>query len=288
LNSVIFPATYFLIALELHLITWNKVMSRLRTGKFVLLAALWTVAGCYTKPAAPQQQTAQPEVKVAPATPIAKQKEELGKPAWDPQWDVIVETALPPELLSSRVAHDVKPFCPRFNAMSEVDRRAYWAYFFQALAGVEAGLIPTEDVRHTQPEVAIKDPVTKRMARSEGLLQLAYMDADRYGCDFDWDRDKQLAEKDPDKTILQPKNNLTCGVKILDRQLIDKRKPLVSRSSYWSTLQPGTESYRLFVKQMANVPSECRTSPLKEAKAKPAGGASRSVAAGTAAAAGTN
>jgi hypothetical protein len=241
-------------------------MTRSKIGTTVLLAVLWIAAGCYGKRAAqqPQQPAAQTEVKPAPPTPIAKQKEELGKPSWDPQWDVVVEKALPAEMLSSRVARDVRPFCPRFKTMSDADKRAYWAYFFQALAGVEAGLIPTEDVHH--PEIAIKDPVTKRPARSEGLLQLAYMDADRYGCDFDWESDRKLPEKDPARTILNPENNLLCGVKILDRQLIEKHKPLVSRASYWSTLQPGTESYRLFVKQMANVPDACRLPARKHVK----------------------
>ena len=117
---------------------------------------------------------------------------------------------------------------------------------------------PTTNVRHTEPEVAKKDTVTKRMVRSQGLLQLTFMDAQRYGCDFDWEKDKKLAEKDPDKTILQPKNNLMCGVKILNNQLIVQRKPLLSRSSYWSTLRPGGASYRVFAKQMKNVPEVCR------------------------------
>jgi hypothetical protein len=118
-------------------------------------------------------------------------------------------------------------------------------------------------VRHTEPEVAVKDTVTKRMVRSEGLLQLTYMDSDRYGCDFDWDKDKELAEKDPAKTILQPQNNLACGVKIMKTQLVEKHKPLVSSASYWSTLQPGTSSYRVFLKQMKNVPDVCRVAPSK-------------------------
>jgi hypothetical protein len=241
------------------------------------------MAGCNTRPVT-QPPPVQPMVKVAPPTPIAKTKEELGKPAWDPQWDVIVETSLPPEMLSPRVARAVRPFCPRFDSLSEVDKRAFWAYFFQALAGAEAGLVPTTDVRHTEPEVAVKDTVTKRMVRSEGLLQLTYMDADRYGCDFDWDTDKELREKDPAKTILQPKNNLLCGVKILDRQLIERRKPLASSSSYWSTLQPGTDSYRVFVKQMANVPEVCRVVPHSQVKTRVNGDEVRSISAGTAAA----
>jgi len=255
-------------------------MSRYPSTRLVWAAVLWLGSGCTTQPAE-THQSAQLQVKAAPATPIAVQKAELGKPTWDPAWDAIIEKALPPEMLSSIVARDVKPFCPRFNGMSEVDRRAYWAYFFQALAGVEAGLIPTEDVRHTQPEVAVKDPVTKRLARSEGLLQLAYMDADRYGCDFNWERDKQLAEKDPDRTILQPENNLICGIKILQAQLIEKGKPLVSRSSYWSTLQPGTAGHRAFLKQMTNVPEACRAAPLNQAKARVGKGATQSLTAAT-------
>jgi hypothetical protein len=237
-----------------------------RISRVVLLAIMWAATGCSVRPPAPQQ-SAQPAVKPAPPTPIAEQKEELGKPGWDPKWDAIIERSLPPEMLSSKVERAVRPFCPRFRKMTEVDRRAYWAYFFQALAGVEAGLTPTEDVRHTEPAVAIKDPVTKRMVRSEGLLQLAYMDADRYGCDFDWDRDKELPEKDPDRTILQPRNNLTCGIRILDAQIVDKDKPLISSSSYWSTLQPGTEAHRLFLKQMRNVPEVCRVSGMDRDKA---------------------
>ncbi len=214
--------------------------------------------GC-NGPATPRQP-AQVELKPAPQTPIAEKKVELGTKSWDPAWDKLIEEALPPELLSNRVTQATKPFCPRFKAMSEVDRRAFWAYFFQALAGAETGLEPTKNVRHSDPAVAVKDTVTDRMVRSEGLLQLTYMDADRYGCGFDWDKDKKLAEKDPQKTILQPGNNLTCGIRILKTQLIDKGKPLISRSSYWETLRAGTIAFRVFSKQMANVPVACRIS----------------------------
>lgn len=208
-------------------------------------------------PPAQQLAPAQTELKPAPETPIEEKREELGGETWNPDWDMIIETALPPEMLTAQVAKDVKPFCPRFNSMSDTDKRAFWAYFFQALAGAEAGLIPTKDVRHTEPEVAVKDTVTKRMVRSEGLLQLTYMDAERYGCNFDWEKDKLLDEKDPAKTILQPANNLTCGVKILANQLIVQHKKLLSSSSYWSTLRPRGLSYRVFAKQMENVPGAC-------------------------------
>jgi hypothetical protein len=198
-----------------------------------------------------------PAMKPAPPTPIDEKRAEIGGPMWDPAWDQIVEAALPPELLSGQVDRDVRPFCPRFETMAEQDKRAFWAYFFQALAGAEGGLKPTARARHSQTAMEVRDPVTGTQVRTEGLLQLAYEDAKRYGCDFNWETDRTLKGNDSERTILQPKNNLECGIKILDEELIQQHKPLLSRNEYWSTLQPGTASYRVFAKQMANVPASC-------------------------------
>ena len=229
-------------------------------GLVVAAAVLVFAVGCgkHNKAEATPAATPVPAMKPAPATPIDAKRVELGGKTWDPEWDKLVELALPPEMLSRQVPRDVRRFCPRFYEMAEDDKRAFWAYFFQALAGAEAGLRPETRVRHTEPEVAVKDDVTRRLVRSEGLLQLTYEDQKRYGCDFDWDADKTLKADDPGKTILQPKNNLECGVKILDNQIIGQRKALLSPTGYWSTLRPGTVSYRVFVKQMTNVPLACR------------------------------
>jgi hypothetical protein len=207
--------------------------------------------------------------KPAPPTPIDAKKAELGGKTWDPVWDKIVEQSVPQEMLSSRVPHDVRKFCPRFYGMSDTDKRVFWAYFFQALAGTEAGLNPTSRVRHTEPEVAVIDHVTHKAVRSEGLLQLTYEDATRYGCDFDWTHDRELPSDDPAKSILQPKNNLECGVKILDNQIITQHKRLITRKSYWSTLQPGTVPYHAFLKQMINPPTACEA-PVRAPKLRQA------------------
>jgi hypothetical protein len=74
---------------------------------------------------------------------------------------------------------------------------------------------------------------------------------------FDWQADRKLPANSPGKSILQPKNSLECGVKILSNQIIDQHKPLFTRTSYWSTLQPGRRSYRIFAKQMSNPPAAC-------------------------------
>lgn len=199
-----------------------------------------------------------PELKPAPSTPIAEEKAILGDDeTWRPEWDATIEKALPADLLTPQMGKKVRQFCPRFKSMDEADKRAFWAYFFQALSGAEAGLKATSDVRHTEPQVAVVDGVSHRMVRSEGLLQLTYEDSSRYGCDFDWDADKHLPEHDPNKTILQPENNLLCGVNILENQLVQQKKPLLSTSSYWSTLRPGWPGNRVFLKQMVNVPEAC-------------------------------
>jgi hypothetical protein len=209
------------------------------------------------KPAEPAAKK-KPLLKPAPPTPIAIEKQELGDPEpWNPAWDRLIEKALPADLLSPERERQVRSLCPRFKYLSDADRRAFWAYFFQALAGAEAGLEPTADVRHKEPAVAVIDPVTHRVARQEGLLQLAYMDSERYDCDFDWQKDKDLPEHDPAKTILEPRNNLLCGINILENQIVTRHKPLLSGSSYWVTLRPGTYGFQHFMKQMANEPASC-------------------------------
>ena len=212
------------------------------------------------------QPPAQPVV-VAPPTPLNEKKAELGGTTWDPQWDAVVEKALPADLLSAQAAHSVRMYCPRFAEETEVQKREFWAYMFQAIAASEAGLNPTADVHHLQAPVNTIDPVTHRPTRQEGLMQVKYEDAQRYGCDFDWEKDRTLPVKDPGRTILSPEKNLGCGVKIMENQIVAQGKPLVSRTSYWATLQPGTAGFRVFAKQMANVPAACglrvRKKPLR-------------------------
>jgi hypothetical protein len=223
-----------------------------------------------TQPAVPVPPGPVPpqQIKPAPPTPIAVKKVELGSQnTWDPQWDVLIEENLPSELLQPDMAKSVRPFCPRFGQLNDADKRAFWAYLFQALAGAEAGLKPNADVKHLDPSVAVPDKVSHRIVRQQGLLQLTYEDSQRYGCDFDWGKDKHLKAGDPDKTILQPENNLLCGLRIMKNQLIDLNRPLASSKSYWGTLRPGTTSYRVFAKQMANGPMACGAKTVHRKKA---------------------
>jgi hypothetical protein len=218
-------------------------------------------AGCasreqQTPPTKPATDPPKP-IKRVPSTPIDKKAVELGETTWNPEWNHIVAQALPPVLLSNRVPHDVRQFCPRFYAMTNAQKRTFWAYFFQALAGAEAGLNPNATARHTEPKLAHEEHVAVTKVRTEGLLQLTYADRQRYGCPFDEQADRGLPPDDPARTILQPKNNLVCGVSILKNQLIDLHRPLLWSNSYWATLRPGTFSYSIFAKQMINPPASC-------------------------------
>jgi hypothetical protein len=94
-------------------------------------------------------------------------------------------------MLSAQVPKDVLRFCPRFYEMDKADKRVFWAYFLQALAGAEASLNPTTRVRHTEPDVTKRDEVRGTAVRTEGLLQRAYADKCRYGREFDWEADRK-------------------------------------------------------------------------------------------------
>ena len=222
-------------------------------------------SGCATReqqtPAATPVTDPPKPLKTVPPTPIEKKASELGETTWNPEWNQIVAQALPPVLLSNRVPRDVRAFCPRFYVMTNTQKRTFWVYFFQALAGAEAGLNPNATVRHTEPKLAHQEHVAVTKVRTEGLLQLTYADQQRYGCPFDEEADRRLPANDPARTILQPKNNLVCGVAILKNQLIDLHRPLLWSNSYWATLRPGTFSYRIFAKQMINPPASCGLHP---------------------------
>ncbi len=155
------------------------------------------LAGCNGTEKPTGQTPAQPAVVQAPSTPLDEKKAELGGTTWDPQWDGVVEKALPADLLSGQAARAVRMYCPRFAEETEAQKREFWAYVFQAIAAAEAGLNPSADVHHLQAAVDAVDPVTKRPARQEGLMQVKYEDAERYGCEFDWQKDRTLPVKDP-------------------------------------------------------------------------------------------
>lgn len=140
-------------------------------------------------------------------------------------------------LLGQNVADDIEVFCPTYRKLNEQQRLNFWGQFFAALAYHESGWNPVS--RMLEANFTHADSVTKLPVASEGLLQLSYQDEPSYriDCGFDWNKDKSLAVKDPKKTILDPYNNLRCGIKIMSIQLKRYRTITMPSNVYWAVLK---------------------------------------------------
>lgn len=134
-------------------------------------------------------------------------------------------------------ADDMSKFCPRYGNLDNDQRANVWAALFSAMAKYESAYSPISRMHETTMGT---DPVTGNPVYSEGLLQLSYQDVQwARWCEFDWSKDKNLASKDPRKTILDPYKNLYCGVGIMARQIKNKGLITVSSGAYWAVLKSG-------------------------------------------------
>jgi hypothetical protein len=134
-------------------------------------------------------------------------------------------------------AIDVEIVCHKYSTLVLKEQQEVILELIIAIAFYESGWNPLS--RYHEKTMGI-DPVTKKPVYSEGLLQLSYQDTQwaRY-CEFDWNKDKHLAENDPAKTILDPFKNLSCGAKILANQIARKKKIFVSSGAYWAVIKEG-------------------------------------------------
>lgn len=137
---------------------------------------------------------------------------------------------------------DMDDFCPMYDRLGHREQVYFWVELVAAMAKFESGFKPT--TRYTESTMGT-DPITGKQVVSEGLLQLSYQDERNYRkvlpaevCDFDFDRDQQYALNDIRRTILDPKTNLTCGIAILNRQLLRYGKISIDKGAYWSVLKP--------------------------------------------------
>lgn len=201
-----------------------------------------------TKP--PEKKPATPVVKkptppVAPENPVVALFEFFPL-LWEKTviaskgWTQIIYNVIKKEesyLLGQNVADDIEIFCPTYRKLNEQQRLNFWGQFFAALAYHESGWSPVS--RMVEANFTSKDSVTKMPVVSEGLLQLSYQDEPSYriDCGFDWNKDKNLAAKDPKKTILDPQKNLRCGIKIMSIQLKKYRAITMSSNVYWAVLK---------------------------------------------------
>lgn len=146
----------------------------------------------------------------------------------------VVDT-LGPALVAG--SSDMDLFCPNYGHLTRNEKLNFWVYLASAVAKFESNENPAD--RFLESTMG-KDPVTGQPVWSEGLLQLSYQDELAYKfCVFNWAADSKLSPTDPNKTILQPKTNLLCGLQILNQQIERVGKIGTITDVYWSTLKPG-------------------------------------------------
>ncbi|GIL18428.1 MAG: hypothetical protein BroJett040_21790 [Oligoflexia bacterium] len=134
-------------------------------------------------------------------------------------------------------ASDADFFCPKYKWLERNQRVNFWGQLFSAVSYYESGYDPTSRMQETTMG---SDPITGKPVYSEGLLQLSYQDIQWAPyCEFDWSKDKNLSPTDPKKTILSPYKNLSCGIKIMARQIASKGSIILRSGVYWAVLKDG-------------------------------------------------
>lgn len=132
---------------------------------------------------------------------------------------------------------DMHLVCPKYDSLDRNKKIVAWGYFFAAVAKFESAWDPTSWMVESTMST---DPITKKQVKSEGLLQLSYQDIQWAPyCEFDWSKDKLLGQDDPKKTIFDPYKNLSCGMRIMDRQIRRTKKIILSSGVYWAVLKKG-------------------------------------------------
>ena len=143
---------------------------------------------------------------------------------WPSSWSAIVMNAMNEQnssLLSITILEkDLERLnCKSFNSFSRKDKLTFWTLFISSMSHFESNFNP--NTRYWESSLNVY---------SEGLLQLSLSDSNYHDfCEFN------------SSTILNPKENLTCGVSILDKQVRgsnSRREGTLFPSSYfyWSVL----------------------------------------------------
>lgn len=145
------------------------------------------------------------------------------------------------------LAQDAERVYPGYSKLKDDQKVLVWAQFIVMITKFESSFNPTS--RYQEKTMKDLDPVTKDKIWSEGLMQMSYQDTVNYAgspfnlgknwCGFDWSKDKLLSPTDPKKTILDPKINLDCGVKVLANQISYYGKAIVSKGVYWAVINDG-------------------------------------------------
>ena len=230
-----------------------------------------------------------PTLCVAAAAPATAQTTDQSQAApttgWITEYDTHVqaEVAKAPRLLALSAVR-MRGLCPKWGTMEIEARVRFYADLLFAIAGAESRWKRTAMYKETgiiDPRTGQQtiDSVTGYPIISEGLLQLSYTDMRNYppvgrlACTFDWTADKLAFVDDlaastgkksfhsnhPERSILDPYLQLTCGVHVLNT--LAARYPgkdfAFVAGRYWSTMRTGNAGFLEIVKSLKARQSAC-------------------------------
>ncbi|MNL24656.1 Transglycosylase SLT domain protein [compost metagenome] len=187
-------------------------------------------------PETPQTPEPPGESVAKDATPLWEAKVSAGK-----EWTSHVNKALDSlgQDLLDVVPADRSLFCPNYANLSYAQRKQYWAFMLSAMVRFESNFKP--ETSYTESF----DDSNGNNVVSRGLLQISIESGNAYGCGFKTSKD-----------LHDPYQNLSCGIRILNRWVgRDGRIAGKVDSSwrggarYWSVLRAGDKtSYQSILK----------------------------------------
>ena len=144
--------------------------------------------------------------------------------------------------------------CPNWAELDRDERQRFWSALLYSIATRESGHLRTAVYRETTMSI---DSVTGLQIRSEGLLQLSYVDVVNYrypSGEISWENDRTMALDDyaagrksgnPKRTILNAYANLGLGLFIMNRLAAVHPNQSIQAAfgRYWSTMRTTSSSH---------------------------------------------
>ncbi|MDG0818122.1 murein L,D-transpeptidase catalytic domain-containing protein [Bdellovibrio svalbardensis] len=165
-----------------------------------------------------------------PAEPTTREVVPLweAKVSGSSAWTAHVESELDRigQNLLNVVPADQSLFCPKYSKLTTAQRKQYWSFLISSMVRFESNF--NTNTTYTEN---FNDSNGNRVV-SRGLLQISIESGNAYGCAFKTTKD-----------LHDPKQNLSCGIRILDRW-IGRDKRIAGNVSgwkggarYWSVLR---------------------------------------------------
>lgn len=124
-------------------------------------------------------------------------------------------------------ATDGKRLCKNYDSLTKEQKAWVISEFWVQVMKKESAWVPTE--RYYEKTMGYY---------SEGLTMVSYPDQLWSPfCKFDKAADSKLSATDPRRTILDPYINMDCGMRIMGKQITEKKKFIFGPAQYWAVIK---------------------------------------------------